>query len=217
MRRNDRGIVTSKRIQRRIEQLLDEADRAMTRLDWQTVNERALAVLAADPTNADGLAYREMANRGLAGAGSPPVRKAEAQAPTRESVPESFANGRYEVQRFLGEGGKKKVYLAHDALLDRDIAFALIKTEGLDAAARERVSREAQAMGWLGPHPHIVTVFDISEEAGQPYLVLPLLPGGDVEGLIEKAEGHRVPSTRPSGWRIDAVTSLLRSPPIAMH
>src|SRR5207249_2539758 len=33
--------------------------------------------------------------------------------------PSSFAHGRYEVKRFLGEGGKKKVYLAHDSLLDR--------------------------------------------------------------------------------------------------
>ena len=45
------------------------------------------------------------------------------------------------VKRFLGEGGKKRVYLAHDSLLDRDIAFALIKTEGLDAASRTRITR----------------------------------------------------------------------------
>ena len=43
--------------------------------------------------------------------------------------PTSFASGRYQVKRFLGEGGKKKVYLAHDTNLDRDVAFALIKTE----------------------------------------------------------------------------------------
>ncbi|HEY98373.1 MAG TPA: zinc-ribbon domain-containing protein, partial [Dehalococcoidia bacterium] len=46
--------------------------------------------------------------------------------------PTSFADGRYQVEKFLGEGGKKKVYLAHDTLLDRDVAFALIKTENLD-------------------------------------------------------------------------------------
>jgi serine/threonine protein kinase len=106
--------------------------------------------------------------------------------------PTSFANGRYEVKRFLGEGGKKRVYLAHDAQLDRDVAFALIKTEGLDDAARQRITREAQAMGRLGSHPYIVTVYDIGEENGQPYLVLPVLPGGDVEGVIKDAEDHKL-------------------------
>jgi len=37
--------------------------------------------------------------------------------------PTSFAEGRYQVKKFLGEGGKKKVYLTHDAKLDRDVAF----------------------------------------------------------------------------------------------
>src|SRR5437879_537239 len=50
----------------------------------------------------------------------------------RPALPASFCDGRYEVKRFLGEGGKKRVYLAHDAKLDRDVAFALIKTAGLD-------------------------------------------------------------------------------------
>ena len=61
--------------------------------------------------------------------------------------PTSFANGRYQVKQFLSEGGKKRVYLAHDTLLEREVAFALIKTEGLDAISRTRISREAQAMG----------------------------------------------------------------------
>jgi len=108
-------------------------------------------------------------------------------------VPASFAGGRYQVKKFLGEGGKKKVYLAHDTLLDRDVAFALLKTEKLDDTARARIKREAQAMGRLGDHPHIVTVFDLGEQEGQPYMVLPLMSGGDVEGLIEKAIEHRLP------------------------
>ena len=49
-------------------------------------------------------------------------------------------------------------------LLEREVALALIKAEGLDASARARVLREAQAMGRLGAHPHIVTVFDLGEE-----------------------------------------------------
>ena len=59
-----------------------------------------------------------------------------------------------------------------------------------------RVNREAQAMGKLGDHPNIVGIFDMGEEKGQPYVVLPLMPGGDVEGLIEKAPEHRLPIER---------------------
>jgi serine/threonine protein kinase/tetratricopeptide (TPR) repeat protein len=107
--------------------------------------------------------------------------------------PTSFANGRYQVRRFLGEGGKKKVYLVHDTSLDRDVAFALIKTEKLDDATRARVNREARAMGRLGDHPNIVTIHDIGEHEGQPYIVIPVMPGGDVESLIEQAPEHRLP------------------------
>jgi tetratricopeptide (TPR) repeat protein len=108
-------------------------------------------------------------------------------------MPTSFAGGRYQVKRFLGEGGKKKVYLVHDTLLDRDVAFALIKTEKLDDASRTRVTREARAMGRLGDHPNIVTIHDMGEQEGQPYIVIPVMPGGDVEGLIDKAPEHRLP------------------------
>ena len=72
------------------------------------------------------------------------------------------------------------------------MAFALIKSEGLDEAGRSRISREAQAMGRLGSHPHIVTVFDLGEHEGQPWMVAELMAGGDVEGLIEKAPDHRI-------------------------
>ena len=96
------------------------------------------------------------------------------------------------MRELLGEGGKKRVYLAHDTTLDRDVAFALIKTEGLDETSRTRIQREAQAMGRLGSHPHIVTVFDLGQEADQPYMVTELMGGGDVEGLIDSAPDHRL-------------------------
>ena len=132
----------SERIQRRIDRLLDQAEEARDRSDWE------------------------------------------------------FAGGRYQVKQFLGEGGKKKVYLAHDTLLDREVAFALIKTEGLDQVSRTRIQREAQAMGRLGSHQDVVTVFDLGQEEDQPYMVTELLGGGDVEGFIEKAEDHRIPLER---------------------
>jgi serine/threonine protein kinase len=123
------------------------------------------------------------------------TEQARAPEPTKPppSQPVSFANGRYQVKKFLGEGGKKKVYLAHDTLLDRDVAFALIKTEKLDEVARMRITREVQAMGRLGDHPHIVTIYDIGDLQGQPYIVQQPLPSGDVEELIEKAPEHKLP------------------------
>jgi tetratricopeptide (TPR) repeat protein len=117
--------------------------------------------------------------------------RAEPVPPSLE--PTSFAGGRYQVKKFLGEGGKKKVYLVHDTLLDRDVAFALIKTEKLDDATRTRVTREARAMGRLGDHPNIVAIYDMGDHEGQPYIVIPVMPGGDIEALIEKAPEHRLP------------------------
>ncbi|MEE8370162.1 MAG: protein kinase, partial [Dehalococcoidia bacterium] len=108
------------------------------------------------------------------------------------SAPTSFAGDRYQVKRFLGEGGRKKVYLAHDARLDREVAIAVIKTEGLDEAGRSRVRREAQAMGRLGDHQNIVTVFDIAEEHGEPLIVSQFMAGGDLDGLIQQAPDHQL-------------------------
>jgi predicted Ser/Thr protein kinase len=133
--------------------------------------------------------------------GKPLTKRAPATSKTESKKPltlepTSFAGGRYQVKKFLGEGGKKKVYLAHDTLLDRDVAFAIIKTEKLDKVARTRITREVQAMGKLGDHPNIGTVYDIGEHQGQPFIVQPYISGGDVENLIEKAPEHRLPIDR---------------------
>ena len=195
--------MTTDPMRQRIERLLTEADEAVIGLDWITVRARVQAVLTLDPGNEDASALLTASERGLQSEpptpsavqrqnGQPPEEAARAQP----VAPTSFANGRYAVKKFLGEGGKKKVYLAHDTLLDRDVAFALIKTEELDDIGRDRITREAQAMGRLGAHPHIVSVFDLGEEDGQPYIVTELMGGGDVEGLIEKAPEHRPPLER---------------------
>ena len=107
--------------------------------------------------------------------------------------PTSFVGGRYQVKKLLGEGGMKKVYLAHDTQLNRDVAFALIKTENLDKKAKTRFTREAQAMARLSSHERIVTVHDMGEDEGQPYMVMELMSGGKVEALIEEAPEHRLP------------------------
>ncbi len=128
--------------------------------------------------------------RALVAVSAAPTPRQRIAAPEH---PTSFANGRYLVKDFLGEGGKKRVYRAHDSVLDRDVALAVIKTEGLDPTSRVRITREAQAMGRLGDHPHVLSIHDLGEDNGQPYMVLPLMPGGDVETQLEEAEDHRLP------------------------
>ena len=157
--------MASERIQRRIESLLDEADQVVSQFDWEAVRQRAEAVLRLDPQNSDALSYLAAANRDPEG--SHPLPASPASSPLATDQPASFANDRYQVKRFLGEGGKKKVYLAQDTTLDREVAFALIKTEGLDDTSRTRIQREAQAMGRLGSHPHIVTVVKGGEKLYQ--------------------------------------------------
>ena len=197
------------RIQRQVDRLLDEAESAIAQRDWATVRDRAHDALALDPENNEASRFLSAAERALGqltptGTLEPPI--ASPRTPSAE--PTSFAGGRYEVKRLLGEGGKKRVYLAQDTLLDREVAFALIKTEGLDEAGRTRITREAQAMGRLGSHPHIVAVFDLGQEHGQPYMVTELMVGGDVESAIESATDHKLPMEQVLGIARDTCRGL---------
>ncbi len=88
--------MASERVQRRIDILLDEADQAIAQSDWSVVRDRAQNVLALDPDNGDAATFLAAADRALASSGQPPAST---------STPTSFANGRYQVKRFLGEGG----------------------------------------------------------------------------------------------------------------
>ncbi len=152
----------SERIQRRIDRLLDQAEEAADTDDWTLLLERSEMVLAIDAGNADAQGFVAIARRGLGDEAPEPAETASPSVATPQpAAPSAFAGGRYEVREFLGEGGKKRVFLAHDSLLDREVAFALIRTEGLDDAGRERITREAQAMGRLGDYPHIVPVLDL--------------------------------------------------------
>ena len=68
----------------------------------------------------------------------------------------------------------------------------MIKTDGLDQQGRTRIDREARAMARLGDHPNIVTVFDVGDDAGQPYIVSQLMVGGSVADVLARTDGHRL-------------------------
>lgn len=105
------------------------------------------------------------------------------------STPATVGDGRYLIGERLGEGARKVVYRGTDTRLGRDVAVALVKTEGLDAHGRARVQREARAMARLGDHPSVVAVLDVGEEGDRPFIVSQLLTGGSLDDRLAASSG----------------------------
>jgi eukaryotic-like serine/threonine-protein kinase len=99
---------------------------------------------------------------------------------------ETIADGRYRVERVLGVGAMAKVLLAHDAELGREVAVKLLD-EGLaaDPSFRARFAREARVAAGLS-HPNVVTVFDVGEADGRPFIVMELVPGRTLEERLRR-------------------------------
>jgi eukaryotic-like serine/threonine-protein kinase len=92
--------------------------------------------------------------------------------------------GKYEVVRVLGEGGMGRVYEAIDPMIGRRVAIKTISGNVIaDEEARARFFREAQAAGRLS-HPNLITIHDIGETDGSPYIVMEYLEGTDLGGAI---------------------------------
>ena len=109
--------------------------------------------------------------------------------PLPAGVPTEIA-GRYRPRRFLGQGGRKRVYLSDDEASGTEVALALYDSAGVGAAIQARARREAEAMRKLGGHPHVVPVLDTGEDDGNPFIVSRYMPGGDVQGLLAAAGGR---------------------------
>ncbi|MFI5183648.1 MAG: serine/threonine protein kinase, partial [Vicinamibacteria bacterium] len=109
--------------------------------------------------------------------------------------------GRYQVQESIGYGAMGAVYKAFDPLIKRTLA---IKTIRLDIPRQspqyksfiERFYHEARISGTLS-HPNIVTLFDIGEEGGIPYLAMEFVEGETIASLLER--GVRFPPEKVIG------------------
>lgn len=101
-------------------------------------------------------------------------------------MPDKLKYGKYDVVGKLGVGGMGVVYKGYDELINRHVA---IKTMSLDKShdenLKKRFYREAQSAGMLN-HANIVTIFDMDEEDGQPYIAMELLSGMDLKEIISK-------------------------------
>ncbi|MEV2277013.1 serine/threonine-protein kinase [Nocardiopsis sp. NPDC049922] len=117
---------------------------------------------------------------------------------------------RYELMAEVGRGGMGRVWRARDTELNRTVAVKeILLGPGLDeddrARRAARARREAQAIA-MGQHPSIVTVHDILEEDGRPWIVMEFLTGESLHRLVER-EGP-VPARRVAAWGLDLLDAL---------
>jgi serine/threonine-protein kinase len=102
-----------------------------------------------------------------------------------------FAN-RYELGDEIGRGGMAEVYLAHDRLLDRQVAVKVLNPQfAADPTNVERFRREARSAAGLS-HPHIVGVYDWGEEDDTAFIVMEYVPGQTLRDLLQ-TYGHLEP------------------------
>jgi serine/threonine-protein kinase len=85
--------------------------------------------------------------------------------------------GRYQIRDEIGEGAMAKVFKAYDPDINRTLAIKVLKSQLRgDSEYHVRFLREAKGAGVLS-HPNIVTVFDVGDEGGHPYIAMELVEG----------------------------------------
>ena len=102
-------------------------------------------------------------------------------------------NERYEIIKSIGEGGMANVYLAHDVILNRDVAIKVLRGDlENDEKFIRRFQREAKSVSDLSS-PNIVEVYDVGEEDGQHYIVMEYIEGKTLKQLVQKRGALTVP------------------------
>ena len=105
---------------------------------------------------------------------------------------------RYANARRIGIGGMGEILLADDTTLDRPVVLKLLSEDyARDESLRRRFLREANAAARLSGHPHVVTVYDVGEQDGRPFISMEYLENGDLRsllahGLLDRAEALRL-------------------------
>ena len=101
-----------------------------------------------------------------------------------EGIRDALAD-RYTFERELGRGGMAIVYLAHDRRHDRPVALKVLLPELAASLGPERFQREIRFAARL-QHPHILTVLDSGEAAGQLWFTMPFVEGESLRGRLRR-------------------------------
>ncbi|MCM1371209.1 MAG: Stk1 family PASTA domain-containing Ser/Thr kinase [Clostridium sp.] len=102
-------------------------------------------------------------------------------------------NDRYQIIRTIGEGGMANVYLAHDIILDRDVAVKVLRGDlANDEKFVRRFQREAMSASSLS-HPNIVEMYDVGEDDGNYYIVMEYVEGKTLKSLVKRRGALTLP------------------------
>lgn len=112
--------------------------------------------------------------------------------------------GRFHILRELGRGIVGAVYLAHDPVIDRQLAIKTFNP-GLHPIEKkqhaEEFINEARAAGRLS-HPGIVTIYDASTEDGTAWIAMEYLPGNTLSYLLERKQHFKFEEIASIIWRV---------------
>ncbi|HEU0114711.1 MAG TPA: protein kinase, partial [Thermomicrobiales bacterium] len=114
-----------------------------------------------------------------------PAGSATEEALVRSMIEQqTTVNGRYRVDRRVGEGGMAVVFRGYDLLLGREVAIKALRPQyAADPAFRLRFEREARAAAGFR-HPNIIQIFDVGEERGAPYFVMEYVEGQTLAEIV---------------------------------
>jgi len=101
--------------------------------------------------------------------------------------------GRYRVLKRIGKGGMGAVYLGYDEVLHRRLALkVMLPKYAANAVARHRFLREARTAAAVSSE-HVVTVLDVDENGGVPFLVMEYLQGTPLDRFLAGTPNLTVP------------------------
>jgi serine/threonine-protein kinase len=110
----------------------------------------------------------------------------------------------------IAAGGMGEVFCAVDTELGRPVAVKVLANHfAADPEVRARFVREARAAARLSGEPGIVTVYDVGEAAGRPFILMEYVAGGSVEDVLRR-EGAQAPG-RALPWLEQAASALDRA------
>ena len=104
-----------------------------------------------------------------------------------QSIPRLNAalEGRYEIEREIGEGGMATVYLARDLKHNRNVALKVLKPELSAVVGADRFLAEIETTANL-QHPHILPLFDSGESGGFLFYVMPYIEGETLRDRLDR-------------------------------